>query len=34
LRDEVSLDALRHELRDVVAETMQPAYVSVWMRPR
>ena len=32
LRDEVSLDALSSELRGVVAETMQPAHVSVWMR--
>jgi hypothetical protein len=32
LREEVSLDSLSAELREVVSETMQPAHVSVWLR--
>ena len=33
LRQKVDLDQLREHLLTVVQETMQPAHVSLWLRP-
>lgn len=34
LRDDVDLAGIRHDLRQVVMQTMQPEYVSLWLRPK
>lgn len=33
VRDEIDLSTLETELRQIVIQTMQPAHVSVWLRP-
>jgi hypothetical protein len=33
LRNETNLETLKRDLEEVVTETMQPAHMSLWMRP-
>jgi hypothetical protein len=32
MRDEVDIDAVRHEVLDVVGDTLRPEHASVWLR--
>jgi hypothetical protein len=34
MRDQVDIDAVRHEVLDVVGSTVRPAHASVWLRER
>jgi len=34
LKDAVDLDSVRDDLADVVNQTLEPAYISVWISPR
>jgi len=34
LRDEVDLDRLTDHLKTVAGETMEPAHISLWLRPQ
>jgi hypothetical protein len=33
LRNDVDLDSVADDLEEVVKETMQPAHVTLWLRP-
>ena len=34
LKDAVDLDAVRNDLASVVHQTLEPAHLSIWIRPR